>query len=512
MSSCCRTTEGHNAQAEDEGTQQQVADCGTDAHANDNVESGCCSAAALASDFVNRKPKRRIIRRKAGSSTSSDRRRTNPNAIPDAILKNELLQKALAISLPIEYEFEVPKTIWKIQQSKATHVALQMPEGLLMYGCILSDLLVQFAHVGMEQQTQPRLPLRVTILGDVTYGACCVDDLGAQALGCDLLVHYGHSCLVPIGKTVLLCLYVFVEILIDVSHLVDCICATFPEEEDKGESRNQIQFEIMGVVQFRAAVAQAAQMLKKDKGRLVHIPQAKPLSPGEVLGCTAPVIQSSALSATAGEEKDDLTIEHVMVFVADGRFHLEAAMIANPTLRAFRYDPYSKKMTQEWYDTPKMKSLRGAAIVKSQLSSTKTFGIVLGTLGRQGNPAIVGRIMQLLRKHNKRYIVVLLSEVFPHKLQQLQGNATERGGVDAWVQVACPRLSVDWGHFFTKPLLNTYELEQCFAVPAAPAITPSSFSTKNDYYPMDYYKLDSGPWTNYHGSHKNRTIDAGAAL
>lgn len=31
--------------------------------------------------------------------------------------------------------------------------------------------------------------------------------------------------------------------------------------------------------------------------------------------------------------------------------------------------------------------------------------------------------------------------------------------VDAWVQVACPRLSVDWGHFFNRPVLTSYELE-----------------------------------------------------
>ena len=33
------------------------------------------------------------------------------------------------------------------------------------------------------------------VMGDVTYGACCVDDFTAKALGADLLVHYGHSCL-----------------------------------------------------------------------------------------------------------------------------------------------------------------------------------------------------------------------------------------------------------------------------------------------------------------------------
>lgn len=33
------------------------------------------------------------------------------------------------------------------------------------------------------------------IMGDVTYGACCVDDFTANALGCDYMIHYGHSCL-----------------------------------------------------------------------------------------------------------------------------------------------------------------------------------------------------------------------------------------------------------------------------------------------------------------------------
>lgn len=37
------------------------------------------------------------------------------------------------------------------------------------------------------------------VMGDVTYGACCVDDFTARALGADFLVHYGHSCLGRVG-------------------------------------------------------------------------------------------------------------------------------------------------------------------------------------------------------------------------------------------------------------------------------------------------------------------------
>lgn len=104
------------------------------------------------------------------------------------------------------------KTVWRLREARARTAALQFPEGLLMYACIIADVLETHAHL---QQA--------FILGDVTYGACCVDDLSADALGADFLVHYGHSCLVPVSHTRVPCLYVFVEILVDTEHLVATI-------------------------------------------------------------------------------------------------------------------------------------------------------------------------------------------------------------------------------------------------------------------------------------------------
>ncbi|CAN0604879.1 unnamed protein product, partial [Ectocarpus sp. 12 AP-2014] len=73
----------------------------------------------------------------------------------------------------------------------------------------------------------------------------------------------------------------------------------------------------------------------------------------------------------------------------------------------------------------------------------KSFGVILGTLGRQGNPHILEHLMSVLRARGKQFFVLLLSEVFPAKLAAF-------ADVEAWIQVACPRLSVDWGHFFDK--------------------------------------------------------------
>ena len=53
----------------------------------------------------------------------------------------------------------------------------------------------------------------------------------------------------------------------------------------------------------------------------------------------------------------------------------------------FRYDPYSKKFTKEEYEHEQMLRNRKSAIETA--SKATTFGMILGTLGRQGNPKVL---------------------------------------------------------------------------------------------------------------------------
>jgi len=228
------------------------------------------------------------------------------NAVPDEILNNAALNEMIAKQLPSNYSFEVHKTIWRLREAKATTVALQLPEGLQMFACALADIIGEFAEV------------EVVVLGDVTYGACCVDDLTARALGADMLVHYGHSCLVPIDTCCIKTMYVFVEISVDLDHLLAALKHNF----DAGK-----RLLLVGTVQFVGSIHKIRPALEQHFAS-VSIPQSRPLSKGEVLGCTAPTVDASAVD--------------LVIYVGDGRFHLEAIMIANPSLPYYRYDPYSK--------------------------------------------------------------------------------------------------------------------------------------------------------------------------
>ncbi|XP_010386806.1 2-(3-amino-3-carboxypropyl)histidine synthase subunit 1 isoform X2 [Rhinopithecus roxellana] len=319
-----------------------------------------------------------------------------------------------------------------------------MPEGLLLFACTIVDILERFTEA------------EVMVMGDVTYGACCVDDFTARALGADFLVHYGHSCLVPMDTSAqdFRVLYVFVDIRIDTTHLLDSLRLTFPPAT---------ALALVSTIQFVSTLQAAAQELKAEYR--VSVPQCKPLSPGEILGCTSPRLPKEV---------------EAVVYLGDGRFHLESVMVANPNVPAYRYDPYSKVLSREHYDHQRMRAARQEAIATAR--SAKSWGLILGTLGRQGSPKILEHLESRLQALGLSFVRLLLSEIFPSKLSLLPE-------VDVWVQVACPRLSIDWGTAFPKPLLTPYE--------AAVALRDIPWQQP---YPMDFYAGSSlGPWTVNHG-------------
>ncbi|KAK7061514.1 2-(3-amino-3-carboxypropyl)histidine synthase subunit 1 [Favolaschia claudopus] len=489
------------------------------------------------------KPRRRFVGTKS-ATPSRPGVPTMSNQIPQDILQDPELNAAIA-QLPRNYSLEIHKTIFHVRKNNATMVALQMPEGLLMFACTIADIIEKFT------------PALTVIMGDVTYGACCVDDYTAVALGCDMLIHYGHSCLVPMDQTSIKTLYIFVEIAIDSLHLSQSIRLNFPDDRqrfraallDSEESDSQIpagrqigpstaghlqiegptddpqeysstyeptKLALVSTIQFVAALQQLKEDLSSEldvsgsvaqsTGLLTEasvtqavdapkpnfwrgkydatIPRSKPLSPGEILGCTAPRLGDV----------------DALIYLGDGRFHLESIMIANPLIPAFRYDPYSKKLTRERYDHREMHSVRDQA-VKSARKSIAAFtqsdltaeaplwGVILGTLGRQGSFKQLQAITNQLESSETAipYIPILLSELSPAKLALFSPH------ISTFIQTSCPRLSIDWGYAFDRPLLSPYETAVAVGKAVGWMDEDDGAENKSNGYPMDFYAAGS-PW------------------
>jgi 2-(3-amino-3-carboxypropyl)histidine synthase len=144
-------------------------------------------------------------------------------------------------------------------------------------------------------------------------------------------------------------------------------------------------------------------------------------------------------------------------------------------------------LTKEEYAHGDMRAVRRNMVERAR--GAARWGIVLGTLGRQGNPAILEHLEKRLRECGKEYVVFLISEMNPAKMALLKD-------ADAFAQIACPRLSIDWGEDFQKPVLTPYEAEVALG-----GVTPFwelpgvEAGEENTPYPMDYYSREGGPWT-----------------
>ena len=99
-----------------------------------------------------------------------------------------------------------------------------------------------------------------------------------------------------------------------------------------------------------------------------------------------------------------------------------------------RYDPYARQLTREGYDQAGMRAVRRRAIERA--AGGASWGLVLGTLGRQGNPALLARLRALLDARGLAHATVLLSEVTPAKLALMPS-------VDVWVQVRRSPLNLE---------------------------------------------------------------------
>jgi len=109
-----------------------------------------------ASGSIIPKPRKRFVGTTArASSSKSTAPRRVANQIPDDILNDLELNEAIRgissfthssqvdifADLPGNYNFEIHKTIWHIRRDGVKTVALQMPEGLMMYGCAIADII-----------------------------------------------------------------------------------------------------------------------------------------------------------------------------------------------------------------------------------------------------------------------------------------------------------------------------------------------------------------------------------
>ncbi|CAN0512564.1 unnamed protein product, partial [Laminaria digitata] len=115
----------------------------------------------------------------------------------------------------------ITKTTAFIVDGNFQRVALQFPDPLLREAPeVVWTLQARGGGGGgseREGEGATKEPL-IFVTGDTSYGSCCVDEVSAQHLKADAIVHYGRACLSPTNSSVPV-LYVFGRGDLDVKDL-----------------------------------------------------------------------------------------------------------------------------------------------------------------------------------------------------------------------------------------------------------------------------------------------------
>ncbi|KAF9585162.1 Diphthamide biosynthesis protein 2 [Lunasporangiospora selenospora] len=100
--------------------------------------------------------------------------------------------------------YEIERTVAVIKERGYKRIALQFPDELLRDSGLVAQLIRDETKSG------------VYILADTSYGSCCVDEVAAQHIGADSIIHFGRSCQSPTSR--LPVIYVFGKQPVDIQH------------------------------------------------------------------------------------------------------------------------------------------------------------------------------------------------------------------------------------------------------------------------------------------------------
>jgi 2-(3-amino-3-carboxypropyl)histidine synthase len=155
------------------------------------------------------------------------------------------------------------------------------------------------------------------------------------------------------------------------------------------------------------------------------------LNDGQVFGC-----EFYPASETMGDVDAN-------IFLGQSNFHAAGVALATnkPT---YILDPYFNEV-REISDFAKKLKKRSTLAIYSAVDA-QTFGIIIGLKEGQLSKLTALKFKKELESKGKTVHLIALTEVTNERIRNLKG-------VDAFIQVACPRISTD--NEFDKPVLST---------------------------------------------------------
>ena len=282
----------------------------------------------------------------------------------------------------------------ELKKINARRIFVQFPEGLKYK---IQDIARKIQDHGFE----------CVLCLEPSFGACDIRDFESERLGCNVILHIGHSEFgVPSKIPVIYWDY----------FLNDYPCPILDKEMDKLKKFNTIG--LITSLQFVKVIQKVKDYLERN-GKKVYIHKSLKY-PGQILGCNID-------AAKKIENKVDC-----FLYVGAGKFHPLGTAIRTEK-PVFTLDLEKKQIYD--LEEEKIRWLKKKAWYDSKLNDAKKVGIVVCWKGGQNRIDEAEKLKKGLEKKGKEVFILAFDNFSKEKIEGLK--------FDCLINMACPRLDDD---------------------------------------------------------------------
>ncbi|XP_042366221.1 2-(3-amino-3-carboxypropyl)histidine synthase subunit 2 [Plectropomus leopardus] len=338
----------------------------------------------------------------------------------------------------LEELYQIKKTCDFISEHRFEKVALQFPDELLVDSVAIS------AEIERNSNAKP------FILGDTSYGSCCVDEVAAEHVGADCIVHYGSACLSPSKRLPLL--YIFERRAVDLEKCASAFRELYPD--------TQRHIVILYDVNYVHAINDLVTLLSPEYPNLVI---SELVVEGEQCYSHGRIKRQHKDTSEQDEDgvicqfgrqlslKNGLSItDYSMFYIGQEGVTLRNFMMTWNRCSFCSFDPI--KMTGRAESVSVNRALMKRYYAIERAKDANVVGILVGTLGVADYLKIIQQLKETIRAAGKKSYIFAMGKLNVPKL----ANFLE---IDIFVLIACPENSLLDSSEFYKPVVTPFEME-----------------------------------------------------
>ena len=327
--------------------------------------------------------------------------------------------------------YEIERTAREIRAGGWKRVALQFPDSMLGDAPWVVGALNETLNTDASEETASRP--KVFILADTSYSACCVDEVAAEHVDAQVVVHYGRSCLSPTAR--LPVIYIFTRYPLDHEAVVRDAESTFPDKDTK--------ILVMADVTYQDHVPEICARLQ-SKGYTNLISTSVVHEPSGTIPNRKLVLPDGATSSEDPSSADLTTYSALHISTPP----TSLLLALQSRLQTLHIHPTSA--SDESPNTAALLRRRFARVLS--LSSAGTIGILVNTLSVANYLSSIDTLRRLIADAGKKSYTVVVGKLNPAKL----ANFAE---IEGWVVVGCWESGlVEDDRAYFMPVVTPFEL------------------------------------------------------